>query len=171
MKKTEKIFAVENLSAKIKDAKSVALVDYRGLTVAQITQLREKVKEAGGELQVVKNTLLLRALSENNYTPEKEKLQGQTLALFANSDEIAPLKALAAFAKLISLLPFKIGFMAGKILSADELTKYATLPAKIELQAKLVGLLASQPQRLVYSLNWNLQKLVLVLNAVKNKKQ
>jgi len=172
MKKTEKIFEVDNLKAKIGAAKSIALADYKGITVAQITALREKIKEAGGELQVVKNTLFSRALSESGYKEiDKNKFFGPSLALFANADEIAPLKTLAAFAKGISLLPFKIGFLAGKILSADELSKFATLPPKIDLQAKLVGMLASQPRRLAYSLNYNLQKLVLVLNQVKNKKQ
>lgn len=170
MNKQSKIFEVENVSAKIKEAKAVALADFRGLTVAQMTQLREKIKDAGGQLQVVKNTLLARALKQNCYDIEKTDLQGTNITLFANADEAAPLKTLAAFAKTVSLLPFKIGFMAGKILSAEELTLFASLPTKIDLQAKLVGMLASQPSQLVYCLNWNLQKLVIVLNQVKTKK-
>ncbi|MDP2860570.1 MAG: 50S ribosomal protein L10, partial [bacterium] len=157
--------------AKIKEAKSVVVADYRGLKVSQMNQLRDKIKEAGGEMQVVKNNLFYRALDENNYKVEKEKLDGPSLTLFANSDEISPLKVLATFGKTLSLLPFKVGFIAGKVYFAEELNKLAALPAKIDLQAKLVGLLISQPSRLVYSLNWNLQKLVLILNAVKNNKQ
>ncbi|RJR25523.1 50S ribosomal protein L10 [Candidatus Microgenomates bacterium] len=171
MKKQDKFFEVDNLNAKIKDAKSVALVDYRGITVSQATALREKVKEAGGELQVVKNNLFFRALRQNDYEVEKEKLEGPSLALFANADEITPLKALVSFAKTSGLLPFKIGFMEGRVLSEAELNRFANLPSKQELQAKLVGMLASQPGRLVYALNYNLQRLALVLNAVKEKKQ
>lgn len=171
MKREEKVFEVQNLSAKIKGAKTIALADFRGLTVNQLTQLREKVREVGGELQVVKNTLFSRALKENNYPIEKNQLQGTNLVLFANSDEVSPLKTLANFGKTLSLLPLKIGFMAGALLSAEELNRFANLPTKNELQAKLVGLLAGQPSRLVYALNWNLQKLVLVLDQVKNKKQ
>ena len=171
MKKQEKIFEVENLTAKVKEAKSVVVADYRGIKVSQMNQLRDKVREIGGELQVVKNNLFYRALDQNNYEIEKTKLDGPSLALFANGDEVSPLKALATFGKTLSLLPFKIGFIAGKVYFAEELNKIATIPAKIDLQAKLVGLLASQPNRLVYSLNWNLQKLVLTLNAVKEKKQ
>ena len=171
MKKQDKIFEVENLSAKIKDAKAVALADFRGLNVSQTMTLRDKVREAGGELQVVKNSLFLRALKQNRYEIEKSKLDGQSMAVFANNDEIAPLKALAAFGKTLGLLPFKAGFMAGKVYLAEEISKLASLPGKLELQAKLVGLLASQPARLAYALNWNLQKLVVVLNQVNNKKQ
>lgn len=171
MVKQNKILEVQNIIAQVKDAKSVTLADFRGLTMAQLNQLREKAKEAGADLQVIKNTFLLRALRSNNYKIEKDKLTGQSIVLFANQDEIAPLKVLASFAKTSSLLPFKIGFMNGTIYNADELNKLSTLPPKIELQAKLVGLLASQPSRLVYSLNWNLQKLVMVINGIKNKKQ
>ena len=170
MKKQEKIFEVENLTAKVKEAKSVVVADYRGIKVSQMNQLRDKVREIGGELQVVKNNLFYRALDQNNYEIEKTKLDGPSLALFANGDEVSPLKALATFGKTLSLLPFKIGFIAGKVYFAEELNKLATLPAKLDLQAKLVGLLALQPTRLAYSLNFNLQKLVIALNQVKNKK-
>jgi len=170
MKKQEKVFEVENLTAKIKDAKAIAVADYRGLNVSQTSQLRERVKEAGGELQVVKNNLFYRALNQSNYEIEKARLDGPSLVLFANDDEVSPIKVLAAFGKVLGLLPFKIGFIAGKVYFAEELGKLATLPAKLDLQAKLVGLLASQPGRLAYSLNWNLQKLVIALNEVKNKK-
>lgn len=171
MKKQEKIFEVQNLSAKIKDAKAVALVDFRGITVNQIRQLREKVKEAGGELQVVKNTLFYRALRENNYQVNKKQFEGTNLALFSNADEVLPLKVLVGFGKILSLLPLRLGFMAGTIISAEDLNRFASLPGKLELQAKLVRMLAGQPGRLVYSLNWNLQKLVLAINRIKDKKQ
>ena len=171
MVKQNKIFAVEDATAKVKDAKAIALADYRGITVSQATLLRRKVKEAGGQLQIIKNTLLLRALRSNDYKIEPEKLQGPTMVLFANEDEISPLKAFSVFAKTTNgLLPWKAGFMAGKSLSLEELGQIAAIPGKIDLQAKLVGLLFSQPSRLAYSLNYNLQKLVIVLSAINNKK-
>jgi len=172
MVKQDKIFAVEDIAAKIKDAKAVALADFRGITVSQATQLRGKIKSSGGQLQVIKNTLFLRALRNNNYKIEREKLDGPTIVLFANDDEVTPIKTLALFAKTTEgLLPWKIGFMDGRILSAEELGKFAGIPSRIDLQAKLVGLLFSQPSRLVYALSYNLQKLVIVLNGVKVKKQ
>lgn len=172
MVKQDKIFAVEDITAKIKDAKAVALADFRGITVSQATSLRDKIKSSGGKLQVIKNTLFLRALRNNNYKIEKEKLDGPTIVLFANEDEVTPIKTLALFAKTTEgLLPWKIGFMDGKILSAEELGQFANISSRPELQAKLVGLLFSQPSRLVYALNFNLQKLVIALNEIKTRKQ
>ena len=170
MKKQDKIYEVENVSAKIKDAKSVAMANYKGMKVSQMVDLREKVREAGGELQVVKNSLMLRALRNLGYNVEDDKLQGTNITLYANSDEVSPLKILSVFAKKEQLLPFVVGFMNGKVFSAEEITKLANLPPKIELQAKLVGTLFSQPSRLVYSLNNNLQKLVMTLGQIRDKK-
>lgn len=170
MKRSEKVLEVENLTLKIKEAKAVALADYKGLNTSQANQLRDKVRAAGGELQVVKNSLFERALRQNNYKIKRDEITGTSLALFSHADEIAPLKILAAMGKTLNLLPLKIGFMAGQILTAEELNRFASLPGKKELQAKLVGLLAGQPSRLVRALNWNIQRLVLALNEVKNKK-
>jgi len=170
MKKQDKIFEVQNLAAKIKEAKTVALVDYRGVSANQATELRHKVRETGGDVQVVKNRLFLRALRENSYRQVTEKeLEGPTLAIFANQDEITPLKTLVDFAKGAEILGFKIGFMAGRILSGGELKRFAGLPGKEQLQAQLVSLLGSQPSRLTYALNSNLQKLALTLNEIKGK--
>lgn len=170
MKKQDKIFEVQNLSAKIKDAKAVALTDYRGITANQANELRQKVTESGGELQIVKNRLFLRALRENKYQVPEKELEGPTLALFANEDEITPVKTVAEFGKGTGILPFKIGFMAGRILSKEELKRFAALPGKEQLQAQLVGMLATPSGRLVRALNYNLQKLALLLNEIKGKK-
>jgi large subunit ribosomal protein L10 len=178
MKKQEKIFEVENLTQKIKDAKSVVLIDYRGLKANQTVTLRSQTKKAGDELQVAKNTLLARALVKAKLLPESKKgedqvlkLEGPTLILFAKADEIASLKYLVTFSKANDLLTIKAGFLEGKILSKEELLKLAALPTKDQLKATLVGLLAQPPQRLVYGLNYNLQKLVILLSQVKNKKE
>lgn len=170
MNKQDKIFEVQNLAAMIKDAKAIALTDFKGTNMSQLNLLREKVKEAGGTLQVVKNNLFFRALSGNNYKIEKSQLDGQNLVIFANEDEVNPLKALVGVGKTTNLFSIKLGFMAGNILTAEDIAKFASLPSKLQLQAKLVGLLASPPTRLVYALNWNIQRLVMLLNEVKNKK-
>jgi len=169
MKKQEKIFEVENLAAKIKQAKSLALVDYRGLSANQIANLRSLVKKAGGELQVVKNTLLLRALDKASLEIKDLKIEGPTLALFANEDEINPLKTLVSFGKAQNLLALKFGFFGGEFQDGTRLFQIASLPSKEELQAKLVGLLAQPSQKLVYVLNFNLQKLVVILKGGDNR--
>ena len=176
MKKREKIFEVENLTQKIKDAKSVVLIDYRGLKANQTVTLRSQIKKAGDELQVAKNTLLARALVKAKLLPEAKKgedqvlkLEGPTLVLFAKADEFASLKSLATFGKANELLALKAGFLEGKILSKEELLKLAALPTKDQLRAILVSLLAQPQQRLVYGLNYNLQKLVIILKKVSEK--
>lgn len=166
MKKQEKIFEVENLTAKIKEAKSVALADYRGLTAGQMATLRSLLKKAGGKLQVVKNTLLLRALANAKLIEEDLKLEGPTLALFAKEDEFSPLKALVSFGKANNLLALKFGFFEGEFQDSERISQIASLPGKEELRAKLVGLLAQPSHRLVYDLNFNLQKLVIILKEV-----
>lgn len=169
MKKQEKIFEVENLTQKIKEAKSVALVDYRGLTANQFNLLRSLVKKTGGELQVIKNTLFLRALDKTELKTKNLELKGPTLALFANKDEINPLKTLVSFGRANNLLGVKLGFFGGKLQDATRLFQIASLPSEDELRAKLVGILAQPSQRLVYSLNFNLQKLVIILKGGENR--
>ena len=171
MKKQEKFFEVQNLASKIKEAKGVFVFDFQKLNANQTFELRKKIKEIGGELQVVKNTLFYRALNQSNYALNKAKLDGQSMALFAKEDEISALKALVAFAKSTGLLPLKVGFVEGKIYFTSELNQLASLPPKTVLYGKLVGLLSSPPSQLVRSLNWNLQKLALIINEIKNKKQ
>lgn len=171
MKKQEKIFEVENLLAKIKEAKAVYLADCRGINAAQTMEIRSKVKKAGGNLQVVKNNLILRAL-QNAFSKdagEELKIEGPTLALFAKDDEISPLKTLYVFGKASERLALKFGFLGSQFYSGEDLIKIANLPGQNELRAKLVGLLAQQPQRLVFGLNYNLLKLVTILKRVSEK--
>lgn len=173
MKKQEKILEVDNLTQKIKDAKSVVLIDYKGLKANQTVTLRSQIKKMGDEIRVVKNSLLVRALSNAKLLPEAKgkdevlTLKGPTLALFANVDEFASLKSLVVYGKANELLPLKIGFIGGQIITKEDLLRYALLPTKDQLRAKLVGLLAQPPQRLVYSLNYNINKLVVLLNQIK----
>lgn len=171
MKKQEKIFEVENLVQKLKEAKSLVLTDYRGLSANQANELRSLIKKSGGELQVVKNTLLSRALVKVGFLakPEELKLSGPTMALFSIKDEIAPVKVLVSFGKNLGVLGPKLGFLGEKFLPAEEIMRYATLPGKDYLQSKLIGVLAQQPQRLIYSLNFNLQKLAFIFKKIEEK--
>lgn len=176
MKKQEKIFAVKNLTEKVKEAKSVVLADYRGLKANQANTLRSQIKKLGGEVQIVKNTLLLKSLAEAGLLPKAKgndqvlKLEGPTMALLTSNDEITALKAFLTFGKSADLLTLKAGFIEGKLLEKETLSRFASLPGKAELRARLVGLLAQPTQKLVYDLNFNLQKLVIILGQVKNKK-
>lgn len=160
------------LKEKLKKAKSLALTDHRGLTVNQATVLRQKIKEAGGELRITKNTLLNLALKNSPFKlPDEQILTGPTAILFAYDDKIAPIKAVADFAKEQELPRFKAGFLDDRLLTIEELEELASLPTKDQLQAKLVGCLNSPISGFVYVLKANLTKLTIVLNQIKNKQE
>jgi len=160
-----KIFTVENLVAKLKQAKSLILTDYQGLDVAQMTELRREVKQAGGEFEVVKNTLLQLAAKEANFQLSDSALTGPTAALWIYQEDPAPLKVLESFIKKTELPKIKFGFWNGQLLSSEKIKELAALPGLAELRAKLVGRLQSPPFGLVNALSWNLKKLVFILRA------
>ena len=168
MPSQKNITELNTLKEKLEKAKSLALTDYRGLTVNQATTLRQKVKKAGGELRITKNTLLKLALKDSPFKlPDEQILTGPTAILFSFADEIAPLKAIADFAKEQELPKFKAGFLDDRFLTVGELEELASLPTKDQLQAKLVGCLNSPISGLANVLMGNLTKLVYVLEAIR----
>ena len=163
MKKQEKIFTVQNLAAQLKEAKTVVLTDYQGLTANQIAQLRTMVKNVGGELVVVKNTLLERALKDASLpVPENE---GPTAVIIATEDEIEPIKAISKHQKNVGLPKFKSGIWEDRLITAEELDEIGMLPSKDQLLVKLASLLRSPGLRLVGTLSNNQRKLVLILKT------
>jgi len=164
MKKQEKIFTVQNLTAKLKEAKTIVLADYRGLTADQINQLRKMIKKAGGEIMVIKNTLLIRALRGASLPiPEN---QGPTALVFSNQEEIEPIRILSKHQKESGLPKFKSGIWDDRLITAEELNEIGQLPNKNQLLLKFISLLRSPSHRLVNSLSINQRKLILIL---KNK--
>ncbi len=167
-----KITKVAALTDKLRGAKVVVLADYTGLTVAQINDLRTKIKAAGGDLQVTKNTLLRIALT--SATPQISNLESQistylagpTAVVLGITDESPALKALALFAKASGIPSVKAGFLGDRILSADEVNTLATLPARESLIGQLLGLLNSPMTGLVRVLNGNQTKLVYILSQI-----
>lgn len=165
-----KLFAVEDLSEKLKSSKSAALVDYQGLTAKQIAELRRKVRESGGAIQVIKNTLISRGLAKIGIKLNK-KLTGPTAIVFANEDEISTLKIVADTAKELEKPEFKLGVYQSKKLSLEELNKFVALPGREALLAQFVGGLSSPLSRLAYGLKFNQMKLALVLKAIAENKE
>lgn len=161
----QKASVVENLSDLVSQAKSIAVVDYTGLKVNQATDLRQTIRKAGGQFLVTKNSLFKIAIKNTDLD-----LTGLNAFVFSLTDELSAIKALADFAKKNSLLKFKIGFMGDKVLSTEEITSLASLPGKDILIAQILGSLKSPISGLVYSLNWNISKLVRTLDAVKTSK-
>jgi len=157
-----------DLTERAKKAKTIVLVDYRGLTVPQINTLRTNIKKVGGEITVAKNTLMKIALQNAELgiqNLELLDLQGPTATIFAYDDEIGPIKAIFEFAKINTIPVFKSGLMADKLLTKDELETLAKLPAKDQLIAKFVSLLASPTYRLINVLKGNPTRLIYILKT------
>jgi large subunit ribosomal protein L10 len=166
MPSQKKSFTVANLTAKLKDAKALVLADYRGLSVEQMTELRQKLAESGGQLEVVKNRLLSLAAKEAKVSLDQKSLAGPTAAVWANEDEMALIKTLYKFSQENELPKIKSGLFEGQIITAEKVKTLAKLPGLDQLRAKLVGSLQSPAYGLVNSLRWNLSQLVYVLKAV-----
>lgn len=163
-----KIFAVEDVLAKMKEAKNIALIDYQGLTAEQIRKLRREVRLAGGQIQVIKNSLISRALSLLGVSLDTP-LTGPTALIFANDDEITPLAIVAKMTKELEKPKFKLGVYQNKILAAEEVERFVKLPPREALLAQFVGGLANPLSRLIYALKFNQIKLLLILKEVSKK--
>lgn len=127
----------------LKEAQTGVLVDYRGLTVEEDTDLRTKLRQANVKYFVMKNTLLLRAAKEVGLEALEEALHGPTAIAVSSEDAVAPAKVLSDFAKENEKLEIKSGFMDGAIMSLDEIKKLAATPNMDTLIAKMMGSLNS----------------------------
>jgi len=165
-----KIDAVTELTEKVAKAKSIVLADYRGLKHKQLEELRRTLKKANAEFAVTKNRLFAKALGDKAAAIESQ-LTEATGALFAYADEVAPLKELLKFFKTAGFGKTKGGLLGSVALSDADVTKLSTLPARPVLLGQLVRQLNAPIQSLHYALQWNMNKLVWGLNAVKNMKR
>ena len=131
---------VEALAGKIKEATSIVFVDYKGINVAQDTDLRKQFRDAGVEYTVVKNTLTRFAAKENGYDFD-EVLNGTTAMASTTGDPIAPARIVCEFAKKNKLktLTIKGGIVEGSVLSAADLNGFGELPSKNALVASVLG--------------------------------
>ena len=134
---------VEEISANIKDAQSVVLVDYRGLTVEQDTALRRKLREAGVVYKVYKNTYMKRAFEGTAYAQLDDALNGGSAIAFSMDDATAPARVLAEFMKDCPTLEFKAGVVDGTLYDAKGLQTLATIPSKEVLISRLLGSMQS----------------------------
>ncbi|WP_338553298.1 50S ribosomal protein L10 [Paenibacillus sp. KS-LC4] len=137
----EKQQAVEVISAKLRDSSSAVVADYRGLNVAQVTELRKQLREAGIEFQVLKNSLVRRATDAAGLSELNEILTGPTAIAFGNEDAVAPAKILNDFAKKNDALKLKGGVVEGKIVDMDQIKALAELPSRDGLLSMLLSVL------------------------------
>ena len=166
----KKIEQVELVAKKLADAKSVALIQYQGLNAGDIAELRANIRAQGGQMEVVKNSLITRAL-EKMGIKLPEVLTGPTSITYCNDDEVAPLKEIDKVNKAKELTSFKYGIYDKKLLSLDELKTFINLPSKSALISQFLGGLVNPLQRLVYALRYNQTNLVLTLKALAEKQK
>lgn len=165
----KKIDTVSSLTEKLSRTKTVVLADYRGLKHKQLEELRRALKKDQGELVVAKNRLVKRALGDKAGGVESA-LTEATAVLFSYADEVAPLKSLIKFFKTAGAGKTKIGLMGETIMTEADLAKLASLPSREVLLGTLVRQLNTPIQGLHYAFQWNINKLVWALSAVKGKK-
>lgn len=132
---------VEDVTVKFTDAASVVIVDYRGLTVDQVTELRKQLREAGVEMKVIKNSILSRAAEAANLPGLGDVFKGPTAVAFSNEDVIAPAKIINEFAEKAEALEIKGGIIEGKVSSKEEIEALAKLPNREGLLSMLLSVL------------------------------
>lgn len=167
--KKEKL--VSELVEKVQKSKAMVFTNYQGLTHLQLETLKKALKKAEAEFIATKNTLMLRAL-EGKISNDEDKahFNKPTGTLFIYNDIVEPLKHLMKTIKELKLPEIKFGIFEGKSVSEKDVVKIASLPPLPVLRAQLLGQMNASIQGLHRALNWNLQQLVLTLNAVKEKK-
>lgn len=132
---------VDEITDKLKASKSTIVVDYRGLTVAEVTELRKQLREAGVDFKVYKNTMTRRAADAAELSGLNEALTGPNAIAFSNDDVVAPAKVLSNFAKDHEALELKAGVIEGNIATVNEIKALADLPSREGLLSMLLSVL------------------------------
>ena len=132
---------VTEVAEQFKNASSVVVVDYLGITVEEATNLRAELRKAGVQFAVVKNSILSRAAKEAGLEGMDDIFKGPSAVAFSNEDVVAPAKILADFAKKVEALEIKVGVVEGKVSSKEEIEALAKLPSREGLLSMLLSVL------------------------------
>jgi large subunit ribosomal protein L10 len=167
----EKEALVEGIKEKMDKAQSVVFLDYRGLTVEEVTGLRDQMRAAGVEYKVLKNTMMTRAASELGIEGAEEMFKGPTAVAFGFDDPVAPAKILVDFVKKTKKTEIKGGMLESKVIGLDQIKYLSELPSKEVLIAKLLGTLNAPVTNFVGVLAGVPRALVCTLAAIQEQKQ
>jgi len=161
---------VKRLAKEFLESEISILVDYKGLDVLKMTDLRAQLRNEGIQMEVVKNTLLERASEGTDAALMKDFYKGPNAIIISKDDPVAPARILSKFAKDNDKLEIKAGALSGKLLTIDEINQLAKMPSRDELLGQLVRTLNAVPTSFVTVLSGVPRAFVNVLNAVKNQK-
>lgn len=168
--RADKAAELQQLEVAFRGVDTAVLVDYKGITVPQVTELRRQIRAVGGTYRVVKNTLAKRAVAGTPFEAFTAQFTGTTAVVYTGTDPVAIAKTLTTFAKTAPVLSIKAAVVQGRAVAPKEVDELASLPGRPELYAKLLFVLQAPMQQLVTVLSAVPRDLMTVLSQVEKKK-